>query len=408
MSKPPSATDPQEVLPLLAHLRTYGEATQDEVAALRAQEWPRVLIAAGLARPGESSVLLATPPLLTLSPECSDTNLLRAVGFNYPPYRRRLLAILTHGMVDAGQKDLYDRLEQWVVRDMPHLVPALNTLLDELEASDGRIVGWPSPQVQARFENLYTDLGDFAEWDRTLLGLSAAPLDLFGAVLEKFGKAPALPVAPAPPPERPIALLPEFPLHEGDTGTLPSLPPPPWTITRQEVQSSLPLFDAVGQPLFDTSRIAEIIWQDALAQQPYYRAVLHLAYAHRLARGEATQPILRCQHELSATVVEIGRQSVGPLSELLPGLVDSMGFYPILPPGLAPSRLGNLLDNLLAAQMLTWEDGILILAEAYALTWGERPRARTLARGPGQQEREALLTYLQNSLKRGRANRESL
>lgn len=385
-------------MPLLAHLRVYGEATPNEVSFLRAREWLPILIAAGWAKADEKGLLLATPALLSLPPTMDETNLLRTVCFSYPTYRRRLLGVLAYGMVDAGQKKLYDRLAQWAVHDLPHLTPPLNALLDELEAAFGQpMVMSPSQQVYARFEAFYANLGDFREWDQALLGLSVAPPDLFAVVLEKFGKA-SLPQRTSDlPTKQSIALLPNFPLQNRFTGRLVPLQSEPWTTARSLVHSSLPLFDVAGQPLFDSSKQEEIIWQDALAEQPYYRAVIHLAYAHRLGLGEADQLALRCADDLNTILIEIGQQPVGSLADLLAELVGVMGYYSILPSTRVDIRLTNLLHNLLAVHILTWHSArhLLSLAEDYALSLGVLPRARTLARGKGRKEREAMLKYLQ-------------
>ncbi|MDD5367598.1 MAG: hypothetical protein PHQ40_00815 [Anaerolineaceae bacterium] len=396
MSKPASQPETNAAIPLLHHLCNFGEATPSEIVAFRCQGWVKLFKDSRIITGNDQGQVFATPCLLVVGGESDDRNLLRDVLFRIPAYRQRLLAILAHGLVDAAQKNLLDALENWVARDVPTLTGELNNLLDSLEMDGNRLVDLSPDETRQRFMPLFTGPSDVADWDQVLLGQSGEPQDLFGAVLKKFGKH-AVPVGIPDNKDfedRKLVLLPEFSLTTAD-GHLPAPSLASWTIARGSVHSSLALFDSGGRPLFDSALPVVTTWQDALAQQPFYRVMIHLAYAHRLGIGETDQVQLVCDPSNPGEMrLERSGQIVGRLADLLPNLVAALGFRPVWFHVGAVGRIEILISNLLAAHILSHEQGRLILAENYALSLSVPPRAAQIGRGQGRIERQAILAML--------------
>lgn len=397
MSKPASQPEPNTALPLLRHLCNFGESTSSELIVLRGQGWVQVLEKCGaisLCKNGDANSSLW---LLLLGEGSDDRNLLRQVFFRVPAYRRRLVAILAYGLVDAAQKDLLVALEGWVARDISPLAGEINDLLNALELDGINLVALPPEKLLQRFMPLFTGPGDAANWDQLLLGQSGEPQHLFEAVLEKFGKAdvPVSLIDGKDAENYKLALLPDFSLTTDDC-KLPTPVLTPWTTARRRVHSSLALFEASGRPLFDSDLPVEIIWQDALAQQPFYRVLIHLAYAHRLGIGEKDQVQLFCDPSDPGKVyIERHSQIIGHLADFLPNLVEKLGYYPVWSPADAFSRVEKLISNLIATHILAYEQDHLVLAENYALSLNVPPRAAQIGRGQGRVERQAILAALQ-------------
>ena len=380
------------VLPgLLAHLCAYGELYSAEVEQA-GRHWLPLLSEADWIAPLAGDAFAVTDAYLALRDDLTDVERQRRVCFAIPDYRRYLIGILAQGLVQAGQLgDYHTKLERWVAHDLAWLAPEINALLDELEAGQGRMVEWDAKDVQARFAKWLARYGVSAEWDRVLLGLSASPEQLFSAVLS-HARAFALP-RPARAGEKPVALLPDFELAHDADEHLPM--PAPWTTVRLSVHSSLPFFGAQGDPLYETAQPVHVIWQDMLAVQPYYRAVLRVVIAVRLSGYGMDALTLSVPEGLGSACVLIGNRERGRLADLLPHLVEVLGYRALSRP--SPAQVGRILEHWAVVGALEVESSQVSLREQYACTLYERRRALMLLRGPAWEEQVRLERYLKET-----------
>jgi hypothetical protein len=411
----PIPRDPRRALPFLRHLVTFGEASQAEARGLGGVDWVPLLVAGGLLAESDGGACTVTPSWLTWLCQIPETELLRAACFAYPVYRRYLVGILAQGFLDAGRVDLYPRLENWIVGQVPHLAGEINAVLEAVQTRlDGQrpLTAKPGALVTA-FQSLPERATDFAHWNQALLGISGSPEAISMAVLDKFGSLSARLSGLAEPKPKAQglaatresselygfeqALLPAIPLRDQDEKLLECLSPAAWNVQRPRVHSSLPLFSVSGAPLFDpTCPVAEVL-QDALFEQPFYRAVIHLAVDITMARrsGEERLALLTgAGNDLGVTVVLAQDHQVGALSALLPSLVRVLGFQPIPDQGpLETKRVTRLLDNLLIVDVLRLTNGELRLADAYTTSLLNPPRLQTVVRAH-RAERRRLVEYL--------------
>jgi len=382
--------DPAALSPLLAHFSTYGELYLTELDRA-AHRWLPLLAEAGWVVRLNGDACAVTDTFLALPAALPETERLRRVCFAVPAYRRYLTAVLAEGLVKAGQVDYHEQLERWVVRELVGLAGEINALLDELEAGQGRMVEWPPERVAARFADWHAQHGSFAAWDHALLGLGGAPEQLFTAVLS-HAAAFVIPSPAAAPGDVPRALLPDFDLTRDAAGhlALPTLAP--WSIARRSVHSSLPFFDPQGNPLYDATQSVPVIWQDMLARQPYYRAVLRTAIAVRFSSYGPDALTLSVPDELDDTRVLVGEQERGALVDQLPHLVQVLGYRALSKPSLAQVR--RILAHWIAVGALEVTGGQIHLQESYARTLHERRRALMLLRGTARKEQARLEKYL--------------
>ena len=388
-----SHPDPSTLSPVLHHLLVYGECYAPELDR-DAQRWPLLLANAGWVMERSQGVYAATQASLALA-DLSESQRLRRVCFAVPAYRGYLTAILAQGLVQAGQLEGYDdKVEGWVLGSLGPLAQEINALLDELESGQGRMIEWPAAKVSERFADWHAGHGSFVEWDRALLGISGTPAQLFSAVLGHADAVVDLHVVDIPD-DKPIALLPDFELTRDDVDhlALPGLEP--WATARQSVYSSLPFFDANGKPLYDPAQSEGVVWQDVLAQQPYYRAVLRTAIAVRMSGYDQELITLFVHDELDHTQVLIGNRVRGTLAKLLPDLVTVMGYH--AQSKLSPRQAGRVLEHWIAVGALERRDSQIVLRESYARTLHERRRARMLLRGTVRDEQERLERFLKES-----------
>jgi len=382
--------DPARLSSLLAHLSTYGELYPAELERT-AQRWLPRLAEAGWVALLDGGACAATDTFLAFPADLSELERQRRVCFAIPVYRRYLVAVLAEGLVQAGQVEYYEKLEQWVVHDLAELTGEINALLDELDAGQGRMVEWPKDRVTARLADWHAQHESFADWDRILLGRSGAPDQLFTAVLSHaeafYTSHPSAVVGDAP-----VALLPDFELTKDATGHLSVPSHAPWAAARQSVHSSLPFFDGQGKPLCDAAQSADIIWQDVLAQQPYYLAVLRLAIAVRMSSYGPEPFTLHMPDELDDVRVITGDRERGKLADLLPDLVVTQGYRALSSP--SPARVGRILEHWIDVGALEVRDDRIQLHEYYARTLHERRRATMLLRGPAREKRAHLEKFL--------------
>ncbi|MBK8988198.1 MAG: hypothetical protein IPM39_19385 [Chloroflexi bacterium] len=344
----------------------------------------------------DGETLTVTPSYLQLCANDSKPDIfLRGICFGIPFYRLYLLAILAHGLVGAGQvpgDEYRQRVAHWVSRDLPHLAGELNQLLDGWENGRDRLIDRPPAEVTAHFAAWHEGHESFAEWDRQLLGVSGAPEQLFTAVLHHAAAF----TTPTPMPEQqqqPIALLPPFELTPNGSGSLALPPPCPWTRARQRVHSSLPFYDGAERPLFDAAQHALIIWQDMLAQQPYYRAILRLFIAARFSDYSGETCAVRFADDWSTARLYWADKPGNSLAALWPGLVQGMGYWPGT--AVAPADLQRVLAHWHKVEVISaTADGRLTLTDAYARTLHERRRAQQLLRGAARAEQEQVNALL--------------
>jgi hypothetical protein len=382
--------DPSTLLPVLTHLSTFGEVYPVELDRV-AQPWLPLMAEASWISPLSSGAFVATDAYLDLPADLADVERLQQVCFGIPDYRRYLIAVLAEGLVKAGQVNYHEKLEQWAVRDLAALAAEINSLLDELEAGEGRMVEWPPEQVTACFAAWHAQHSPFVEWDQALLGMSGAPTQLFTKALN-YAALLARPSQGSVLDGRLVALLPDFELPLDEAGHLGMPTAVAWTIARESVSSSLPLYNVQGEPLYDAAQPVQTIWQDALSEQPYYRAVLRVAIAVRLS-GYAPQYLaLFVADDLGDTRIVIGDRDRGALADLLPRLVDRLGYRAMHKPSRAQVRY--ILRNWCLVGTLEVREGQILLKESYARTLHERWRAVRFLRGPARDEQRRIETFL--------------
>lgn len=403
------------MLQLLDHLASYGEVSNAEMQFLGGNDWKPVLVTGGFLWECGGSTYSLAQVWLDWVGGASKIDVLRAVFFSYPTYRQHLIGMLAQCLLEASRDELYPRLESWITGQIPHLAAEIAGALDEVEAqlAGQRLLDAAPATLATAFQSLPERRLDFAAWDQVLLGISGSPEAMFTAVLDKFGSLSAhLPSYEAPSSEscqkgtmhdrsesygRMPALLPRIPLCDEDGRLHEHLTPSPWNVQRSCVQSSLPLFDVDGAPLFDTERPPVEVLQDALFMQPFYRVIIHLAVDAMLARrsGEERLTFLRENTAISEDVAILaGGRRIGAVATLLPALVNTLGLDPIPPQGpLEPSLVAELISNLVAVGILTEMDGELRLADAYTTSLLNPPRLQTAVRGV-RAERGRLVGFL--------------
>jgi hypothetical protein len=192
--------------------------------------------------------------------------------------------------------------------------------------------------------------------------------------------------------EKPIVLLPPFDLPLDSNGKLTLPPPASWLRARQQIHSSLPFYSADDQPLFDASQPLLTIWQDMLAQQPYYRALLRLFIAARFSNYGSNPIMLQTADDWGEMVVQIGEQQRGLLSDLLPGLVSLLGCHPLAL--VTSDTIRRILGHWQKVAVIGVENGRLVLTETYARTLHERHRAQMLLRGLARAEQTRVEAFL--------------
>jgi hypothetical protein len=375
----------------LANLSTFGELYTSELDP-SIKRWLPLLEKAGWITLANGDAYRATNAYLALMDTSPKAAYLRRICFAIPAYRRYLMAVLVKGLVQAGQLDGYhEQLEQWIMQLLPEVAGEINRLLDELEADGKRMVEREASRIATRFVDWHAEHEPFTDWDRALLGLSGNPDQLFTAVLgqvEAFETLHPWVVLG----DLPVALLPEFELTKDSMGhlVLPTLAP--WSTAREFVCSSLPFFDAQGDPLYNTALPIPTIWQNALAQQPYYRAVLRIAIAVRMSGYAANTVNMFVSDDLDNVCVFVNEQRLGTITELLPPLVEALGYRALSKP--LPSQAGHILEHWIEVGAMEVRDSQICLREKYAQTLHERCRAGMLLRGAAREEQKRVADCL--------------
>ncbi len=390
-----SLPDPALLPTLLTHLSAYGECSQVEVdRSLRG--WLGVLTEAGWLEALDSETYTVSPAFLALPQYASEPERLRRVCFAVPGYRRYLTSVAAESLVTAAQLgELRNQVETWIVQNLIHLAPEINTILDEIESDQGRLVERAKGDVSEEFRKWHQKHEPFAVWDAALLGHSGTPEQLFTVVLSRADSFTcSQPAEPAG--EKSLALLIDFDLPQDDAGQLALPALAPWTRARRSVYSSLPFYTYDGTPRFDTQQPALDVWRDVLAQQPYYRAVLRCAIAAHFSRYGTSEVMLHAPGDLGeAQIQRDGRPGV-TLAAILPDLVAAMGYQPGTRPSL--TQLGRILQHWIALSVIERRDGYLQLDSNYRQTLHEPNRAQMLLRGQARPERENFEKRLKESV----------
>ena len=257
---------------------------------------------------------------------------------------------------------MWGDLESWTGDELMPLLEELNGVLDGVE-HDGRLVDDPAEVVRQRSASFPGRNYDFSAWNQFLLGRAGHAEDLFDFALRRFASAAVLTSQPM---QVRSAVLRTLPLNIDD-GFSPTVAtfPAAWNTRRATVASSLALFDEQGEQLFnaDTVLADTIIHavQDALLDQPFYKAVVHLAIsawrspASTIPKVELYVPPGAAIHEVTLL---LDSRDAGRLVESLPALVILQGFVPRgLDHGVVPDVLmANLIQNLLTQQILILAD----------------------------------------------------
>jgi hypothetical protein len=395
--------EPSALPCLLAHLSTYGELYPTEMGR-SAQAWLPLLAEAGWLAPLTEETFGATAGYFALPADQSNLDYQRRICFKLPAYRHYLMAVLAQGLVQAGQVDYHQNLNDWLTGPLVGVVSEINALLDELESgTKGRMVEWPAEQVNRCFNHWHAGHKPFTTWDKAWLGLSGSPEQLFTAVLshaEAFAnnKGDETEARPFSYQAAPPAILPGFELPKDESGRLAAPAFTPWTTERRLFNSSLPAYSAHGQPQYDSSQSIPVVWQDLLVQQPYYRAILRTAVAVHFSAYSGDDLTLFVPDELARTRLQADQRERGTLIELLPHLVAVLGYRPLTPIG--PAQVEQVLYHWLTVGVLELEAGQLHLQETYARTLHERRRAKMLLRGEAREEQECIEKYLKSGQNR--------
>ena len=372
--------------PLLDQLSLLGEFYLSEVDH-RALVWLSLLKEAGWITALSTDGYSATEQYFDVSSKSSAIDLKRCVCFAILPYHRYLVAILAEGLIKASLVNYNEKLEEWITGDLVSLAAEINALIDELEKDPPYILERaPEEVVAGKFAAWHDGHASFADWDRELLGLSGTPDQLFTAVLTRYAKVAFSLTRESEHNHNPIALLPDFSLEWDATGHLLLPTFAPWCAARQSVHSSLPFYDAQGQPLHGADQPVTEIWQDTLALQPYYRAILRVAIAVRYSGYDTEKITLLALDDLENVRLSVAERERGLLVDLLLPLVETLGYRAVMRP--VREQVKHLFENWIAVGALEMLKGEIQLTEAYARTLLERRRGQLLLRGQGKIEQE--------------------
>lgn len=401
----PLPPNPATAAPLLEHLTTWGEVASCELRSLsHVALWIPMLLDAGvLCEIAGSDGHIHSWALTTAAQELLEidgTLATRRALFQVPVYRRYLVGILAEGLVGAAKTAMWENLERWTGDELVPLLEEVNGVLDGVERDGHRLVDDSTEVIRQRSASFPGRDYDFSAWNQFLLGRAGRAEDLFDFALRRFALAAMLTSQPT---RARSAVLHTLPLNTDD-GFVPTAAtfPAAWNTRRATVASGLALFDEQGARLFDTDDLrADAITpavQDALLEQPFYKAVVHLAIsawrspASTIPEVELYVSPGAATHEV--TVLLDGRDA-GRLAALLPALVGLQGFVPRgLDKGVVPDMLmANLIQNLLTQQMLVHADDALQLHPDFQASLMAR-RLRTVFR-PGKVLQQDMLALLQ-------------
>lgn len=386
---------------IINHLITWGEVTRFELGGIAGtQDWTAVLENAGILHTAATDIWSLSPELWSLLREDAEKALRNAL-FQVPKYRDYLISILAEGAASAAKQGLHDEVEKWSGNELLPFLSSINRMLNQIEAEGKRIIDQKADQIPSLFASLPERQTNWDNWNQPLLGRTARPQDLFDFVLKRF--VPYAKTEPCNAHGRTPALLPILPLVDADgNAQFMNLVPAPWNITRADIQSGIALFDEHGKPMCDlgTAESARNALQDALIEQPFYKAVTQLAINHYRAKT-ASKPcfelVVQAGAGLSGVELFYETRKIGLLKERLPLLVQCQECFAARP--LDESQVENMMENLLALDILDQSDDNLVLHEDFQSTL-MASRLRSVFRpGKSLQDRmiEAVRKHLQQT-----------
>lgn len=355
---------------LVNHFILWGEITRFELSGIAgAQDWITTFENAGILHTSTTDIWSLSPEFWSLLRKESE-KAFRTALFQVPEYRGYLTSILTEGAASAAKQGLQDEIEKWSGDELLPFLSSINRMLNGIEADGKRIIDQKADQIPALFASLPERQANWDNWNQTLLGRTARPQDLFDFVLKRFVPY-ALP-EPCNAHGRTPALLPIIPLVGADgNAQLMNLVPAPWNVRRSDIRSSIGLFDEHGKPMGDmgTADAARNALQDALIEQPFYKAVTQLAINHyraKTASSPSFELVLQPGAGLSGVALFYETRKMGLLKDWLPLLVQCQDCFAARP--LEESHVENMMENLLALEILDQADDNLVLHEDFQST----------------------------------------
>ena len=386
---------------LINHLIKWGELTRFELNGIgSAQDWITTLENAGVLHTAANDIWSLSPEFWSLLREDSE-KALRITLFQVPEYRNYLISILAEGAASAAKQGLNDEVEKWSCYELLPFLSAINRMLNGIEADGKRVIDQKADQIPAQIASLPERQTNWDNWNQTLLGRTARPQDLFDFVLKRF--VPYAMPEPCKTHGRTPALLPILPLVDTDgNAQFMNLVPAPWNASRSDIQSGIALFDEHGKPMGDmgTADAARDALQDALIEQPFYKAVTQLAINHyraKTASSPSFELVLQPGGGLSGVALSYETRKMGLLKDWLPLLVQCQECFAARP--LEEEQVANMMENLLALDILDQADDNLVLHENFQSTL-MAGRLRSVFRpGKSLQDRmiEAVRKHLQKT-----------
>ena len=389
---------------ILSHLIAWGEIALVELAGLvGACDWLKLLESAGVVRlvnkEGHTVSWSLCQSFIALLSADHDKAVRRAL-YNIPEYRNYLIGILTEGITTAAKQDMHDQIEKWSGNDLLPFLFEINSILDQLESCGKRVIDENVDNIVKRFETLQERSTNWDTWNQLLLGRTGRSQELFDFVFKRF-----IPYASLENMETeghfPV-LLPIIPLLDADGNTqYMNINQAPWNTKRNYIKSSIALFDEEGKALSDlsTPKQCKLALQDALLEQPFYKATVHLAinaYRTLTASSTTVELFLTPGSSLDAIELFFEGKNIGALKELLPRLLTCQKYFSAT--SLTSELVGNMVENLLALEVLEQSDDNIGLHPDFRSTL-MAGRLRTVFR-PGKvlQTRmlETIKTYLNN------------
>lgn len=364
---------------LINHLITWGEITRFELSGIAgAQDWITTFENAGVLHIVATDIWSLSPEFWSLlgGKELGDRSEelgngpLRTVFFQVPEYRGYLISILAEGVASAAKLGLNDEVEKWSGDELLPFLLAINRMLNGIEADGKRIIDQKADQIPALFTSLTERQTKWDNWNQTLLGRTARPQDLFDSVLKRF--VPYAMPEPCNGHRLTPALLPIIPLVDADgNAQFMNLVAAPWNASRSDIQSGIALFDEHGKPMGDmgTAEAARNALQDALIEQPFYKAVTQLAINHyraKTASSPSFELVLQPGAGLSGVALFYETRKMGLMKDWLPLLVQCQECFAASP--LEENQVENMMENLLALDILDQVDDNLVLHEDFQST----------------------------------------
>ena len=364
---------------LIDHLIVWGEVTRFEQSSIAGtQDWITVLENAGVLDSAAPDIWSLSPEFWSLLREESE-KAVRTALFQVPEYREYLISILAEGLASAAKQGLHEAVEKWSGDELLPFLKAINNILNSIEVNEYRLVDDSSAEIIEKFDDYrkktYSDFSPRTPdslniWNQALLGRTARPQDLFDFVLKRF--VPYAEPKPCKSHGRIPALLPILPLVDADgNARFINLVPAPWNVRRSDIQSGIALFDEHGKPIGDmgTAEAARNALQDALIEQPFYKAVTQLAINHSRAKtvlSPSFELVLQPGMGLSSVALFYETRKMGLLKDWLPLLVQCQECFAARQ--LDESHVENMMENLLALDILDQVDDNLVLHEDFQST----------------------------------------